>query len=75
MNNLEWRRMQIVDARWTPTVNILRIRCDCRTLFSHPANLWQVRCPLGHKANLAELRHDWHEDGMDRRRLDGLVME
>lgn len=37
--------MNIEDAYWTPTVNMLLIRCQCGKLFEHPANRKVALCP------------------------------
>ncbi len=37
--------MDIVDAEWTPRVNMLIVRCQCRQLFKHPANRRVAICP------------------------------
>ena len=52
-------RMQIMGARGTPQVNILRIACECGARFDHRADRWAVRCPMGHTSNLAPLREHW----------------
>lgn len=50
--------MQILDAKWTPTVNILEIACDCGWVILHRADRWKVRCEkcgaVGHKAQIIE---------------------
>ena len=48
--------MKIVDARWTPRVNMLVIVCDCGHEFEHRADRWRVRCPCGRQGHLAVLR-------------------
>ncbi len=37
--------MQIVDAYWTPRVNIYIIQCRCGARFHSPVDLWWHRCP------------------------------
>lgn len=36
--------MKIINARWTPKVNMLIIRCDCGHEFEHRADRWGVKC-------------------------------
>jgi len=37
---------KIIDVRWTPTVNVLAIKCGhCDSVFEHRADRWTVRCP------------------------------
>jgi hypothetical protein len=50
--------MKIIDARWTPRVNILKIRCVCGHEFEHRAARRWVRCICGHQEDLlfGELR-------------------
>lgn len=37
--------MTIVDARWTPVGNVLKIRCGCGRVFGHRADRWWAHCP------------------------------
>lgn len=37
--------MEIKDARWTPRVNILLMKCQCGHTFEHPANRKWAVCP------------------------------
>jgi len=49
--------MKIVGARWTSSVNILTIRCDCGSVIHHRADLWRVTClKCGLTAHLTGLR-------------------
>ena len=34
--------MKIIDARWTPEVNLLKIKCSCGEEFWHR---WTLQCP------------------------------
>lgn len=36
--------MKIIDARWTPRVNMLLIECLCGNRFEHRSDRWIVRC-------------------------------
>jgi len=36
--------MKIIDARWTPQINILLILCTCGNTFEHRADRWRCRC-------------------------------
>jgi len=49
--------MRIVDAKWTPRVNMLIIKCTaCDRRFEHRADRWQVRCECGQERHLGALR-------------------
>ena len=48
--------LRIVDARWTPVVNMLLIQCDCGRTFEHRADRWNVRCTCGRRENIHWLR-------------------
>jgi len=37
--------MQLIDAKWTPKVNLLKIKCRCGNEFWHRADRWRVKCP------------------------------
>jgi len=37
--------MKIIDAYWTPKINILTIQCSCGTLFKSRADRIRVICP------------------------------
>lgn len=51
--------MRIVNARWTPTVNVMVILCDCGKEFDHRADRWRVVCPeCKRRANLGYLREN-----------------
>lgn len=41
--------MKIIDVRWTPTMNILKIRCDCGKEFERRADKVKVTCPSCYK--------------------------
>lgn len=38
-------KMTIINAQWTPTVNILRIKCRCGHMFGWRADRRKVQCP------------------------------
>ena len=49
--------VKIVDAIWTPQVNLMVIVCDYGEEFRHLANRWRVKCPgCGRTENLRETR-------------------
>jgi len=41
--------MEVLDAYWTPRVNILFVQCDCGEIFEAPANKRWASCPKFHK--------------------------
>ena len=52
--------LKIVDVKWTESVNILVIECECGTKILHPADRWIVRCKdCKAYANLKDLRDDY----------------
>lgn len=51
--------MQIIDASWTPRVNMLIIQCGCGIMFRHRADRWTVECPCGRGEGLGRLRERW----------------
>jgi hypothetical protein len=51
--------MRIIDARWTPIINLLIISCDCGRQFEHRADRWTVRCNCGRTQRIDELRQQW----------------
>lgn len=56
--------MEIVEARWTPRVNLLRVRCGCGKEHEHRADRWTVRCPhCGALDHLGSLRAAYVEKG------------
>lgn len=58
--------MKIIDAAWTPGVNILIVECVCGESFEHPTNRWAVRCPeCGKTDNLKNLRERYAQEGKD----------
>lgn len=49
--------MKIVDARWTPQVNMYVVQCECGTKFEHRSDRWRATCPrCGASVNVQELR-------------------
>ena len=65
---------RIIGARWTPKVNMLKIRCGrCDAIFEHRADRWTVRCPsCGKQGGLGKIRHNWvhYEQGAKIRRVN-----
>lgn len=55
--------MKLLDARWTPDVNMLLVGCDCRRTFDHRADRWTIKCDCGAQANLSDLREAYHKLG------------
>ncbi len=52
--------MEILDAKWTPKINILLIRCECGNIISHRADRWQVYChKCQNKENLSLIRQKY----------------
>ena len=37
--------MQLLDAVWTPKINMVVIECDCGFMFQRRADMWKVVCP------------------------------
>ena len=49
--------MQITDAKWTPKVNLLKIKCRCGNEFWHRADRKKVKCfRCGHIDYLGPIR-------------------
>lgn len=53
--------MKIRSAKWTPTINMLLIQCDCGRWIEHRSDRWRVACGCGKRANLGELRDEYAE--------------
>ncbi len=52
--------MKIINAIWTPRVNMLSIECSCGKLFKHRADKWKPRCPeCGSCGHLSQLRAEY----------------
>lgn len=52
--------MQISNAKWTPQVNMLRIKCSCGNGFWHRADRWKVKCPKCSRVDyLGPMRKDY----------------
>jgi len=37
--------MKIINAEWTPKVNMLVIKCKCNNKFYHKADRIKIKCP------------------------------
>ncbi len=49
--------MRIVEAKWTPRVNVLTIECECGKLFDHRTDRWRAKCPkCGTVQDLGDIR-------------------
>jgi len=52
--------MKIIDVKWTPSVNIFRIKCDCQYEFDHRADRWKVKCKVCNRvSNIEPLRNEF----------------
>ena len=67
------RHTKIIDARWTPKVNMLVIRCGkCTSIFEHRTDRWTVRCPdCGRQSGLGKLREELLDENGRSDILDG----
>jgi len=53
---------KIIGARWTPTINMIQIKCSCSSIFEHRADRWTVRCPsCSRQYNIQKLRDKYLE--------------
>jgi hypothetical protein len=55
--------MVIINAVWTPKINLLLIGCQCGKLLWHRTDRWKVQCPCGRTENLGVIRDryvDWN---------------
>ena len=60
--------MEILDARWTPTVNMYKIRCGLGHEFEHRADRWRVECPVcGLRDHMHRLRSRYIGDYDEQR--------
>jgi hypothetical protein len=50
--------MILLKVFWTPTVNMLIIKCDCEYEFEWPCNISLVECPKCHN------KEWWHKDAL-----------
>ena len=52
---------KIIDAKWTPKMNLLVVRCGgCDAIFNHRSDRWTVRCPrCGKQGHLARMREEY----------------
>jgi len=49
--------MKIIDAKWTPKVNLLKIKCSCGEEFWHRADRWTLQCPrCGQREGIVAVR-------------------
>lgn len=48
--------MVITSAEWTPSRNMLYIKCPCGQTILHPANKWRVACSCGRTDRLDKIR-------------------
>ena len=49
--------MKIIDTKWTPKVNLLKIKCSCGEEFWHRADRWTLQCPeCGRQEGIVALR-------------------
>ena len=56
--------MRIIDAKWTPAVNKLRIFCDRGHRFWHRSDRWKIVCPsCSLESSLGRLRAIFRKDG------------
>ena len=61
--------MQLLDAVWTPKINMVVIECDCGFMFQRRADMWKVVCPrCGKYDNLAVLRERCNFESLSGRR-------
>jgi hypothetical protein len=52
--------MQLIDAVWTKSVNLLVILCACGKTFQHRSDRWTVRCGVCQRsAHLGKLRDEF----------------
>jgi len=52
--------MRIINAKWTPKVNFLAIKCICGNVFWHRADRWKVKCPeCNYGWRLGPMREQW----------------
>lgn len=50
------QKIRILDAYWTPRVNILAIECGCGKRSRHPANIRWFRCKCGNRVDTLKLK-------------------
>jgi len=57
---LEWEwELKLIDAKWSPRVNILIIQCDCGSVINHAADKVLIHCVLCRAyKNLHKLREE-----------------
>jgi hypothetical protein len=49
-------RAEVVDAKWTPTGNVLTIVCVCGTAHVHPAAKRWLKCQCGRTTDVLMLK-------------------
>lgn len=51
--------MQPIDVHWTPTVNMLEVRCECAHVFRTRLDRYVVRCcKCGKRDSIEHLRNE-----------------
>ena len=57
--------MNIVDAKWTPRVNLYGIQCHkCKTIFYYRVDRWRIKCEAcGATISSNELREKYVTNG------------
>lgn len=54
------KRMKIMDAEWTPRVNMLIIqRFACKNMLKHRSDRWKIKCKCGNSEDLGKLRKEY----------------
>lgn len=46
--------MKLLDAEWTPQVNLLVVQCECGRIFKTRVDRWTVVCPKCRKKERIE---------------------
>jgi len=60
--------MKIIDARWTPRINMLLIKCWCSYEFWHQSNRWRAKCgKCGSENNLGKIRDRYLEENRNEK--------
>jgi len=59
--------MKIIDAIWTPTVNLYVIQCDCGKEFQYRTDRWKIRCPFCYKEGSTSVLREEIEQGQIRK--------
>jgi len=58
--------MKIIDAIWTPQVNLYVVLCDCGKEFRHRTDRWSIQCPFCHKKDKTGILRDEIQPGQIR---------